>query len=67
MYLKGAEAEALNRGEDIVGRLGPAKRLGIGVGGADVGRDGSLEVGDGSERAEASLSSASRPNESDIL
>lgn len=44
-------AEALDRGEDVIGPLGRSESLGSGIGGSDVCGDGELEVGDGSEQA----------------
>src|SRR5687768_15553482 len=41
---EGSPTEALDRGEDVVCGLGPAKGLGIGVAGLDVGVDGRLQL-----------------------
>ena len=43
MDVEGAAAEAVDGGEDVVGGLGPAERLGIGVSGVDVGVDGGFQ------------------------
>ena len=41
----GAAAEPFDGGQDVVGGLGPAERLGIGIAGVDVGGDGGLQLG----------------------
>jgi hypothetical protein len=48
-------AEADDRGEDVVGALGPAEGLGIGVSGVDVGGDRRLKLGGGAVGAAPDL------------
>ena len=42
LHVEGTAAEALDRGQNVVGRLGPAKRLRVGV----LSVDEALDVGD---------------------
>lgn len=49
------ETEALDRGEDVVGGLGPAEGFGLGVDRRDVAGDGGLEVVRGTMNTAADL------------
>jgi hypothetical protein len=53
--LLGSDAEALDRGEDVIGELGPAEGLGVGVVGVDEGADGGFELGGGTVDAAPDL------------
>ena len=44
LEVEGAAAEPSDRCEDVVGSLGPAEGLGIGVAGIDIGADGRLQL-----------------------
>jgi hypothetical protein len=48
---KSAMAEPLDAGQDVVGGLGPAERLGVGIGGLDVDFDRCFELGHRAEHA----------------
>ena len=53
--IEGAEAEALDAGEDVVGCPGPAEGLGVTVLGLDVAMNGGLELGGGAVDAPSDL------------
>ena len=51
IYAESEKAKALDAGEDVIGGLGPAERLWIGLGDVDVGVDGCFEFGNRTEHA----------------
>jgi len=53
MRCEGSGAEALDGGEDVVGGLGPAERLGGGVVGVEIGVDRGFELHGGAMDAAA--------------
>ena len=58
-----SQAEALDAGQDVVGGLDPAERLGLGVGALDEQADVALEISDGSVAPRRICLSVSRPNQ----
>src|SRR4051794_30014319 len=59
----GAMAKPLDGGEDVVGGLGPAEGLGIGVAGIDVGSDRRFEFRGGAMGAAPDLVVGQQPEE----
>lgn len=48
---RGCEGRSVRLSENFIGALGPSERLGVGIGGIDIGGDGGFKVGGGSEHA----------------